>query len=108
MPLNRPPIRKPAPDIPRGCHPEAVARQLIDGKSFMVSTHFGVGVSVLQALRNQLSRSHTDQSFAGRQAFQRRYNEASERLIAPVSSHRVALKGVGPVSYTHLTLPTKA
>jgi len=64
-----------------------------------VTGHYRTGVKVLAALSSLLNPPAASASFAERAAFERRFQVASKRLLAPIAEHQVQLSEAGPPGF---------
>jgi hypothetical protein len=71
--------------------PRRAAMGLLDGNTLVVSDRYGHGLDILERLHTLLEPPGDTASFEARQDFRRRFREASQRLLAPIHHHRVAL-----------------
>lgn len=89
--LAPPPYEGPAPEpVTRDDDPVQVASSLVDGAFRLVTDRYRTGQDVLAALRRGLPLGHRDLKTS--RAARHRYHAASQRLLAPVRGHRLALK----------------
>ncbi|MDP6933272.1 MAG: hypothetical protein QGG40_10170, partial [Myxococcota bacterium] len=96
--LHRPePIRDHAAQpVDRSAPPARVAERLRDGQVLLVTDHYSTGAEILGQLRSLLPPPPQDASHELRQQHRRTLREASLRLLAPITGHRLALTGARP------------
>jgi hypothetical protein len=70
------------------------ARSLLNGELLLVDDLYSTGLNTLAALRRRLEIDHPDaeQTHDGAREFRSRYQQASQNLLAPITSHRLDLE----------------
>jgi predicted nicotinamide N-methyase len=101
MNLHRPePIqRHRAQPVDRNAPPAQAARRLRDGESLLVTDDFGTGLAIHAALRALLPAPADDAPYDTRNAFKRTWRAATDRLLVPITEHRVALTSAPTVQF---------
>ncbi len=93
--LHRPEpvLRHRASPIDRHTPATQAVAQLLDGRSLIVTDRFATGLDILAALRLQLEEPDEDAGYVAKRAFREAFQSASNHLLAPVVSRKVALPG---------------
>jgi len=94
IPLSSPGSLSPSiTDIDRSNDWNASARALIGGQQLLVRDLYSTAIGTLGALRRQLEMQHpqADQDHGRSRELRAAYHRASQNLLAPISSHRLAL-----------------
>ena len=88
------PVSRSAAAIDRGRDWNVSARALDSGEQLLVADLYSTGVNTLAALRRLLEGRHLGkrQDFIGEREFRSDFQRASQNLLAPVASHRLALE----------------
>ena len=91
--LHRPEalLRHSSRPIDASTTPRKAAELLRDGKTLMLSDRYGTGVNILTQLRAVLNPPSLKASYTERQSFKRAFEQASQRLLATIAQHKVAL-----------------
>lgn len=79
--------------------PRDVAGRLLDGESLIVSDHYSTGAEVIVQLYALMRPPPNQAPYQARQRFQSAFHQASQRLLAPISNHRLALSGERPIGW---------
>jgi hypothetical protein len=78
--------------VDRSTPPRRAAERLRDGKVLLVTDSYSTGAEILAQLQSLMPSPAGDASYQDRRQSQRAHREASLRLLAPISDHRVALR----------------
>ena len=72
--------------------PSAVAVALVQNEYFLVTDFFSTGLTILAALRHSLGGDKPRNSYSAERAYRTAFQDASQRLLAPVRNNRLNLR----------------
>ncbi|MGZ2370285.1 methyltransferase [Ancylomarina sp. YFZ004] len=65
---------------------------LIEGEYVLIVDYFSSGLTVLNALKERLTKEYSDQSFQGQRDYRSKFRELSHRLLLLVSNNKLAVR----------------
>jgi SAM-dependent methyltransferase len=108
--LHRPEpvLRHRAQPIDRNVPPVQAVAWLQEGRSLIVSDHFGTGLQLLAALRVLLQDPGEDAGYVAKRNFREAFQAASKHLLAPVVARKVTLPGAPAAGFLAELYPDHA
>jgi len=100
MELYRPqPVSSASQPVDQNTPPAEAAARLRDGAVLRVTDQYKTGAEILAQLARLLPPPGPKAPYAARQAAQQAHWAAAMRLLAPISGHKLALSGAGPIGF---------
>lgn len=106
-------INRPKPlveDIPvleysRNIDPKYAVEALLEGKHVLIADQFSSGTAVLEALKKQLTKKSTNDSFQGQRNYREAYRKASQLLLIEISDHKLHVRKAPEIGWLKLLYP---
>ena len=92
-------VKHTAAPVDQTAQPRLIARRIRDGESFVVTDFYSTGADIMAQLESLMPVPPQEAAYAKRKAHALVFREASSRLLAPVISHRLALKDGKPIGF---------
>ena len=89
----------PLTEVDKHSDPLAVANALVRNKYFLVTDFFSTGLNVLAALRRSLGGDKPRESYTHERAYRAAFQDASQRLLAPIRENRLDLRKAPEVGW---------
>jgi hypothetical protein len=104
---------RPAPILPeievfpykRRMDPNEAIDMLIDGHYVLIVDFYSSGLSVLNALKNQLKSKHPGQSFQSQRDYRSAFRELSHRLLLYVNNNKLAVRKAPQIGWLKKLYP---
>ena len=106
-------INRPKPlveDIPvleysKQVDPRYAVEALLEGNHVLIADQFSSGIAVLEALKKQLSKNSTNDSFKGQRNYREEYRKASQLLLIEVSDHKLHVRKAPEIGWIKILYP---
>ncbi len=106
-------INRPKPlveDIPvleysKQVDPRYAVEALLEGNHVLIADQFSSGIAVLEALKKQLSKNSTNDSFIGQRNYREEYRKASQLLLIEVSDHKLHVRKAPEIGWIKILYP---
>lgn len=85
--------------------PRHAAEALLEGNYVLIADQFSSGITVLEALRKILSKSHTNDSFRDQRNFREHYRKSSRLLLIEISDHRLHVRKAPEIGWIKRLYP---
>ncbi|HJP32257.1 MAG TPA: methyltransferase [Candidatus Latescibacteria bacterium] len=82
-----------------------VAQALCEGERACVADLYSTGLTILAEVRRHLQPGGKPLDYAGSRAFRRTYQQASQRLLAPIADHQIALRKAPSIGWLEELYP---
>ena len=98
----------PLSAVDKHSDPAAAAAALIKGEFLLVTDFFSTGLNILAALRRSLDGDKARSSYADERAFRAAFQDASQRLLAPIEDNRLNLRKAPEIGWLKELYPDTA
>ncbi|MCE7734171.1 MAG: methyltransferase [Candidatus Heimdallarchaeota archaeon] len=89
-------------------NPHEILPELIEGEYVLIEDYYSDGLMVLGALKNNLKRKFSNQSFQGQRDYRSAFRDASHRLLLMVIDHKLEVLKAPEIGWLKILYPKES